>query len=112
MPPRRAQAHVMAYVTAPDALAAGRIVDEVLGRRLAACANRMPIESAYWWRGSLQRAEEVLIVFKTRRALIPRLTAAVRKVHPYETPCIVAYRMEAGFPPYLAWIDRETRRHR
>ena len=52
------------------------------------------------------------MVFKTRRALVPRLAAAVRAAHPYEVPCIVTYAMDAGSAPYLAWIDRETRHQR
>ena len=112
MPAARTPQHVMAYVTAPDAGSARRIARAVLERRLAACANLVPIDSIYWWRGSLERAKEVLLILKTRRALLPRLMAAIRAAHPYETPCIVTYPMDEGFPPYLAWIDRETRPHR
>jgi periplasmic divalent cation tolerance protein len=102
----------MVYVTAPDRQSAQRIARTVLEARLAACVNLAPIESLYWWRGSLERAKELLLVFKTRRLRVPQLMAAVKAVHPYETPCIVTYRMDDGFPPYLAWIDRETRAHR
>lgn len=112
MPTVRTRRHVMAYVTAPDRAAARAIVRRVLDARLAACANLVPIESEYWWRGAREHAREVLVIFKTRRALVPRLEAAVRAVHPYEVPCLVTYAMDAGSAPYLAWIDRETRRHR
>ncbi len=112
MPTARTSKHSMAYVTAPTVAAARRIARVVLERRLAACANLAPVESLYWWEGSLERAREVLVVFKTRRSLVPRLTATVAAVHPYAVPCIVAYPMESGFPPYLAWIDRETHRQR
>ncbi len=112
MPAVRTSKHAMAYVTAPSGAAARKIARAVLEKRLAACANLAPIDSLYWWKGSLERAREVLILFKTRRALVPRLFDAVAAVHPYEVPCIVAYPMESGFPPYLAWIDHETRSHR
>ena len=112
MPTVRTRRHAMAYVTAPDRASARRIVRAVLEARLAACANLVPVESDYWWRGSLEHAREVLVVFKTRRALVPRLAAAVRAAHPYEVPCIVTYAMDAGSAPYLAWIDRETRHQR
>ncbi len=112
MPPVRTRRHAMAYLTAPDRAAARRIVRIVLAARLAACANLVPIASDYWWRGSVEHAKEVLVVFKTRRALVPRLPAAVRAAHPYEVPCVVTYAMDAGSASYLAWIDRETRRQR
>ncbi len=108
MPAPRTRTHVMAYVTAPSRASARRIARAVLNRRLAACANLAPIESLYWWEGALEEAKEVLVVFKTRRALVPRLEAAVRASHPYEVPCVVTYAMDRGLPEYLAWIDRET----
>lgn len=109
MPPRTAEAHVMAYVTAPDRRTARAIARTVLKRRLAACANLTPIESLYWWRGRIEEAKEVLVIFKTRRSLTPRLLEAVRNVHPYDVPCAVTYPMVDGLPAYLAWIDEETR---
>ncbi len=112
MPTRPTRRHAMVYVTAPDSRSARRIARTVLEAGLAACANLVPISSLYWWRGSLERAEEILLIFKTRRDLVGRLASAVEAVHPYDTPCVVSYAMEAGLPRYLAWIDRETKRQR
>ena len=109
MPRPAAERHAMAYVTAPDRRTARRIARTVLQRRLAACANLAPIESLYWWRGRIEEAKEVLVIFKTRRSLTSPLLEAVRGVHPYEVPCVVTYPMAEGLPAYLAWIDEETR---
>jgi len=98
----------MAYVTAPDRKSATRIARSIVDQRLAACANFWPVESAYRWRGKREEALEFVIVFKTRRSLVPELIAAVRREHPAEVPCIVTYPMGAGLPAYLAWIDEET----
>ena len=107
MAPRRVP-HSMAYVTAPDRETARSIARLAVKRRLAACANIWPVESMYWWKGRLEEAEEFVIVFKTRRSLIPKLIAAIRAVHPYEVPCIVSYPMGAAFPAFVDWIDAET----
>jgi len=112
MPVVRNRNHAMAYVTVPDRRVARRIARAVLGQRLAACANLAPIESLYRWKGAIEEAREVLVIFKTRRDLVPRLMAAVRIAHPYEVPCVVTYAVDAGLPEYLAWIDRETARQR
>jgi len=98
----------MAYVTAPDLETARSIARAVVGRRLAACANLWPIESMYRWKGTLEDASEVVIVFKTRAALLPKLIAAVRENHPYEVPCIVSYPMGPALRDFLDWIDAET----
>ena len=103
-----AGAHVMAYVMAPDRDTARGIARAVLSQRLAACANLAPIESLYWWKGQIEESPEGLLIFKTRRELVGRLTAAVKAIHPCEIPCVVTYPMEEGFRPYLAWLDGET----
>lgn len=104
----RGRGHAMAYVTAPDRATARRIARTILQDRLAACANLLPAESLYWWRGSIEVAKEVVVIFKTRRALLPRLLAAVRERHPYEVPCAVGYGMAAALPAYAKWIDEST----
>lgn len=108
MATNRGRGHGMAYVTAPDRATARRIARAVLESRLAACANLMAAESLYWWRGAIEEAQEVVVVFKTRRALLGRLIAAVRDVHPYDVPCAVGYGMVASLPAYARWIDEST----
>ncbi len=106
--PRRQAAHAMAYVTAPDRETARRIARAVVEGRLAACANLWPVESTYRWKGTIEEASEFVIVFKTRRSLLPKLIDEVRRLHPYDVPCIVTYPMGTGLPQYLEWIDAET----
>jgi periplasmic divalent cation tolerance protein len=105
---KRPATHAMAYVTAPDRTTARRIARAVLDQHLAACANLWPVESVYRWRGTREETREFVIVFKTRRALLKSLIAAVRGVHPDEVPCIVSYPMGPAFAEYLRWIDSET----
>jgi periplasmic divalent cation tolerance protein len=93
------------FVTAPDTKVARRLARTVLEQRLAACANLLQgVESHYWWQGKLDRANEVLIIFKTRKALLASLEAAVLKAHPYQTPEFVALELKGGNRAYLDWI--------
>jgi periplasmic divalent cation tolerance protein len=88
---------------------AGRISRAVVEKRLAACAQVVgPITSIYRWKGKIERAKEWMVVMKTRKALYPKLEKAIREVHPYEVPEIVATRIEAGSRDYLDWIRAET----
>ncbi len=98
----------MAYVTAPDLDTARAIARGIVRRRLAACANLWPIDSMYWWKGTMEESKEIAIVFKTRQALLAKLIAAVREMHPFEVPCIVSYPMGPALPAYRKWIDAET----
>lgn len=99
----------LVYVTAPDAAVAARLARCVVESRLAACANLLPrIDSIYWWNGVVEQAAETALILKTRTSLVPRLTAELRRLHPYECPCIVALPIEAGHAEFLQWIGAET----
>src|SRR5207237_1225194 len=71
-------------------------------------ASLWPVESMYRWRGRREETREFVIVCKTRKALLNKLIAAVRGMHPSEVPCIVSYPMGPVLPAYLDWIDAET----
>ena len=42
------------------------------------------MQSTYRWEGKVTTDAELLLIIKTRQALLPQLTAAVRELHPYE----------------------------
>lgn len=101
--------HCVVLVTVPDRDTARAIARAALGERLCACAQVVPgLESHYWWEGRLEASEELLVVFKTRRALLPALERAVARLHPYKVPQFVAVPVAAGSKAYLGWIDAET----
>ena len=98
-------------VTCPDAAVAESIARDLVERRLAACGNvTAPVTSVYRWKGEIHREGEVLLLVKTRRDLVPDCVPAIRALHPYEVPEIVALPIIAGFREYLEWIRIETRR--
>ncbi|HUO91275.1 MAG TPA: divalent-cation tolerance protein CutA [Rhizomicrobium sp.] len=88
---------------------AQNIARALLDAKLAACVQLMPIESCYMWQDALQNEAEILLLVKTRAALFKDAMAAIKEVHPYETPEIVALDFAAGAPGYFAWIDSVTK---
>ena len=97
---------VVVLCTFPDLDQARQIGAALVERQVAACVNLLPgVESIYRWEGKVERAGEVLGVIKTTR--YPELEAAIRELHPYEVPEILALPVVAGLPAYLAWL-RET----
>ena len=96
-------------VTAPDMDVARHLAKGALEAKLAACANIVPVvESHYWWKGKLESSDEVLLIFKTRQQLLPKLERAVREIHPYDTPEFVALPLTTGSRKYLAWLANNT----
>ena len=84
------------------------VAKEVVGKRLAACAQVIgPITSTYWWKGNLEEAEEWLCVIKTRKDLYDELEKAIHAIHPYDVPEILAVSVVAGSKDYLDWLESE-----
>jgi len=86
------------------------IAKTLLEKRLAACVQILgPIQSHYWWRDQQEKSQEWLCLAKTRQELYPAVESAIRQVHSYQTPEILAVPILAGLPEYLAWLDQEVR---
>jgi periplasmic divalent cation tolerance protein len=78
--------------------------------RLAACAHVAgPVASTYWWEGTLERAEEWLLLLKLPDHRYEALAEFITQRHSYDEPEIVATPIVAGSAAYLAWIEEETR---
>jgi periplasmic divalent cation tolerance protein len=101
---------VLLYTTWPSIVEAEQAGREIVSRRLAACVNILPgMVSHYWWKGAIERADEVVMMVKTRAALVDEASAAVKELHSYETPAIMVVPVESVDPAYHAWIVDETR---
>jgi len=102
-------AAILVLTSLPDHASAKDLARTLVSGRLAACVNvGAPVESMYHWRGEIETAREVPVVIKTRRALYDEVEAAVRAVHPYELPEIIAVPVIDGLARYLDWIETET----
>ena len=79
-------------------------------RRLAGCVQIVgPIQSSYWWKGELEKTEEWFCCIKTKNRLYQELETAIKEIHPYETPEIIAIPIVAGSKDYLEWLDCELK---
>ena len=108
MPP--VMSALLCFCTCPDAASAERIADTLVGERLAACVNMLPgLRSIYRWQDAVERADEVLLIIKTRPDLYPHLQDRLLQLHPAELPELVAVESNRGLPAYLQWIADETR---
>lgn len=104
-----ASGYAQVVTTHDERPVADEIAADVVGARVAACAQvDGPITSTYWWDGELQTASEWRVTFKTRAELVPALVERIRAAHTYDVPEIVAVPITGGEPDYLAWIDLET----
>lgn len=102
-------APLLVFTSLPDHGSAMKLAQALVEQRLAACVNVLSgCTSVYRWQGAIEQAEEVPVLIKTRAARYAQVEAAIRKLHPYELPEVIAVPVTQGFPEYLLWVTEET----
>ena len=96
----------MVLVTASSKQEAETLAEKLLEAKLIACANVLgPVSSHFHWEGKIERAEEYLVLMKSRSDLFGALEEKVRSLHSYEVPEVLALPVAAGSKPYLDWLS-------
>ncbi|MDO8240967.1 MAG: divalent-cation tolerance protein CutA [Candidatus Moranbacteria bacterium] len=99
---------IIIYITHKNMREAKKVASHLLGKRLIACVNYFPIQSSYWWKGKIESNKEIVTLVKTKKANWKKVQNEVKKIHPYETPCIMKLEVEADVD-YAEWINKETK---
>lgn len=88
---------------------AEKIAGTLVGERLIACAQISgPVTSVYRWESKVETAEEWMCTMKTVAKHFESIEVKVRELHSYDTPEIIATRIEKGAESYLQWLSDET----
>ena len=107
---KKKEEYRLVLVTAPDLKIARRLATTALKKKMAACANLLPaLESHYWWKGKMERAREVLILFKTPAKKVKALETVIASEHPYDTPEFITFRIQEGSRSYLEWLAKSVK---
>ncbi|MCZ6556777.1 MAG: divalent-cation tolerance protein CutA [SAR324 cluster bacterium] len=97
------------YMTTESVEEARKIGRMLVEKRLAACVNIIEnMTSMFWWEGEVQDGSETVLIAKTQAERMSALVEAVKAVHSYSCPCVVALPIEEGNPDFLEWIREET----
>ena len=100
--------YIQVFTTTEKREDAKKIARRLVENRLAGCIQIVgPIMSTYWWKGNVETAEEWLLLIKSRKDLYEEIEEAIKEIHPYETPEIIATSIVAGSKEYLEWLKNE-----
>ena len=107
---KKSPAQILVVLVAVDnQKEAVRIGERMVNARLAACANIITgVQSIYHWKGKVVKAKEVLLILKSTRPRYRALERAIKTMHTYETPEIIALPVKDGFEQYIGWVCNET----
>ncbi len=101
--------YIVVFVTTKDEYEANAIAQKLLADHLVACVNIIPkIKSIFSWQGKVDQAEESLLILKSQQKFFSDLVKAVKAVHSYDCPEIIALPIIEGSEDYLKWIKTET----
>ena len=96
---------ILALSTFPDQETARSVSNDLVTKKLAACANILPgIESIYRWKEHIESGNETLVLFKLSEERQSAFQEKLRSLHPYEVPEIIFVSISSGLPEYLRWV--------
>jgi periplasmic divalent cation tolerance protein len=94
------------FTTFPLEFDSERVIRDLIEQRLTACAHVFaPGKSLYWWKGKIETATEVQVLFKTTESRSRELISAIAGIHPYENPELLAVPVANVSPAYLRWLN-------
>lgn len=99
---------MLVMTTVDSSELAATIATALVEQRLAACVQEMPIRSHYRWEGRVQSDTETLLFVKTSPQASAAAMDAIRTLHTYDVPEIIALPVTDGLPAYLDWIRTEA----
>jgi len=104
--PATVPAALLVMTTTETVEAANQLAQQLVERELAACVQIVtPMTSVYRWQGKIETAAEVLVLIKTTPAIYVALEAALKQLHSYQTPEVIAVPITAGSAEYLTWLQ-------
>lgn len=100
---------IVILITTGSSEEGAKIAQALVAEHLVACVNIIPsVRSFFFWEGKVQDVAEVLLVCKSRMALMEKVIEQVKSLHSYTVPEIIALPIMAGLPSYLAWMKDST----
>ncbi|MGZ3595887.1 MAG: divalent-cation tolerance protein CutA [Syntrophales bacterium] len=103
------KSYIQVVTTTDNKEDAEKIATLLVEKRLAACVQIAgPITSLYRWKGNVEKTQEWQCWVKSKKILYKEIEKAIKSVHPYEVPEIIAIPIVAGSRGYLEWLENEV----
>ena len=98
---------IIIYVTHKNFKEAKKVGDELVSKKIVACANYFSVNSSFFWKGEVDNEEEYVSLLKTKSENWNKVKEEVKKMHAYDTPAIIKFEVESN-EEYEEWIRKET----
>jgi len=95
---------IIIYTTCKNKKEAQKIALLLIKLKLAACVKFWPINSQYWWKNKIINDQEHFLLMETKESFYKKIETLIKKIHSYETPCILCLKINKGEKNYLKWL--------
>ncbi|MEV7543561.1 divalent-cation tolerance protein CutA [Streptomyces sp. NPDC089915] len=104
-------ADFMIVLTTTDTQEAARALSRSAVEKNLAASGQVsgPIETTYRHLGTVSHGTEWQVTFRTSGDRYEALEEHLVSHHPYDSPEVIAFAIDAGRAEYLEWITRATR---
>jgi len=93
------------YLTCPNDQEALTISKALLEAKAAVCIRRAPVESIYWWEGTIEEAHEVQLIIESRQDKFDAIEAIVTKHHSSQNYVLTAIPVLRTTPGVVRLLD-------
>ncbi len=98
------------YFACKDFVEARKIAKELVVKKLAFCTNIISdCYSIYRWKGETEESKEVLVIIKTLPHLVKKAISEIIKLHSYQMPEIISWKIDEVSSDILNWASDELK---
>lgn len=97
------------HLTCESSEEATTIANALLEHRLIVCAQQIPVQSKFWWKGELEEANEVVLKMDSAEDLFFAIEAEVGRMHSYETFVLQQIPLVGLSAAAQEWMDENLR---
>lgn len=94
-------------LTCADEKEADRISQVLLEKRLVVCAKKFPASSSFWWKGKIDKSNEIVLLLESIEANFKKVEKEVRKLHSYETFVLFSLPVNQTTSDVESWLKKE-----
>lgn len=101
---------ILFYVPYPNKEVAESVAEKIITKKLAACCQIFDcVSSFYIFKGKFSKDKEVVMILKTLEKSQKQLEEEIKKLHPYECPCILSQKIDGVNEEYLSFMKEAVR---
>lgn len=101
---------VFTYIPTSSKKEAEKIGRILIKEKLAGCVNILDgVTSIFPWENKIQKTKEVVLLVKTKKSLVSKVSKRVEELHSYDCPCIAVLPVDFASRDYEKWLKKEIR---